>query len=185
MPPPLQRNNPNPQQRSRTLNNEAELPTKENEHFAGKSSQDLYSELRKYFKESRILNQEIGEMTTELKKLQDELEQTKTDLAKALTLIEEGKKDKSQKELRINPPSSFSGKRSEFPGFVDDFKLYLKVKRPSYDNDDKKISFVLSFFDKGEAAQWKTSFIRDKTTQDGEIELGSWDAFLTRLEEDF
>jgi hypothetical protein len=124
-------------------------------------------------------------MANELDTLKAKLEQTEKDLAKALNLIEEGKKDKSSKELRINPPSSFSGKRSEFPAFVDDYRIYLKTNGEHYDNDDKKIAFVLSFFDKGEAAQWKNSFIADKTNNDGEIEFRTWKEFRDHLEEDF
>ncbi|KAJ2911493.1 hypothetical protein MD484_g8919, partial [Candolleomyces efflorescens] len=117
--------------------------------------------------------------------MEKELEQIKAQLEEVQRQLLEAKKESSPKELRINTPTSYSGKRSEFPAFVDAFKIYLNINKNLYDTDEKKIAFVLSYFDKGEPAQWKTSFIRTKTQPDDTINLGSWSDFLKKLNDDF
>jgi hypothetical protein len=122
---------------------------------------------------------------SELAQTKETLAKTEQDLEKAMKLIEELQNKETPKELRINNPVEFSGKRSEFNNFVNSYRMYLNLNRRLYDNDEKKITYVLSYFTKGEAAQWKTSFIAEKTNDNGEIRLGTWKAFNDRLEEDF
>jgi hypothetical protein len=122
---------------------------------------------------------------SELATTKESLAKTEQELEKAMKLIEELRTRETPKELRIHNPPEFSGKRSEFAAFVDAFRMYLNLNERLYDNDDKKITFVLSYFTKGEAAQWKSSFIAEKTNDNDEIKLGTWKAFNERLEADF
>jgi hypothetical protein len=46
--------------------------------------------------------------------------------------------------------------------FMQDVFIYLKVNKTTYDNDDKKISFILSYLTGGDAAVWKQQFIQTK-----------------------
>ena len=60
-----------------------------------------------------------------------------------------------QKEIRINLPKAFSGKRTEYKRFIQDCLIYTAINRSIYDHDDKKIAFMLSFMNDGDAAAWK------------------------------
>jgi hypothetical protein len=44
----------------------------------------------------------------------------------------------------------------------------LKVNRHTYDNNDKKISFILSYLTGGNAAVWKQQFIQTKIEENEE-----------------
>jgi hypothetical protein len=64
--------------------------------------------------------------------------------------------------IKLNPPTPFTGKRSDFILFMQDVFVYLKVNKATYDNDDKKISFILSYLAGEDAAVWKQQFIQTK-----------------------
>ena len=87
-------------------------------------------------------------------------------------------------ELKLNPPKSFSGKREELDDFILDAKLYLSVNEKTYDDDKKKIAYVLSFMNEGDAKSWKGQFLRSATTPTG-LNLGLWTDFLKTLDEAF
>jgi hypothetical protein len=65
-------------------------------------------------------------------------------------------------KIRLNPPTPFTRKRSDFILFMQDVFVYLKVNKGIYNNDDKKISFILSYLTGGDAAVWKQQFIQTK-----------------------
>jgi Ty3 transposon capsid-like protein/Zinc knuckle len=93
-------------------------------------------------------------------------------------------------KIKLNPPTPFTGKRNEFILFMQDVYIYLKVNQYMYDNDDKKISFILSYLTGGDAAIWKQQFIqtkieeheRDKTE---EPDWGTYDSFVEALTKTF
>jgi hypothetical protein len=62
---------------------------------------------------------------------------------------------KASESIKLNPLTPFTGKRNEFVLFLQDVYVYLKVNRHTYDNNDKKISFILSYLTGGDAAIWK------------------------------
>jgi hypothetical protein len=59
---------------------------------------------------------------------------------------------KTSENVKLNPPTPFTGKRSDFILFMQDVFVYLKVNKVTYNNDDKKISFILSYLTGGDAA---------------------------------
>jgi hypothetical protein len=59
---------------------------------------------------------------------------------------------KTSKTVKLNPLTSFTRKRSDFILFMQDVFVYLKVNKATYDNDNKKISFILSYLSGGDAA---------------------------------
>ena len=61
-------------------------------------------------------------------------------------------------ELKLNPSKIFSGKREDFDGFLQDVILYLNINKQIYD-DDKRVSFVLSFMNEGDAKSWKAQYV--------------------------
>src|ERR1700678_1507765 len=65
------------------------------------------------------------------------------------------------KELRINPPTHFTGNRHDLDNFIQDCTLYLTLNRAVYETDEKKIIFMLSYMTEGTARAWKEAFVRD------------------------
>jgi Retrotransposon gag protein len=73
---------------------------------------------------------------------------------------------------------------------MQDIYIYLKVNQHIYNNNDKKISFILSYLTGGDAAIWKQQFIqtkieeheRDKTK---EPNWGTYKGFLDALKKTF
>jgi len=57
----------------------------------------------------------------------------------------------SDKELRINPPKVFDGNRDNFIPFIQDAWVYLSLNDKSYNTNQKKIIYVLSFMNEGTA----------------------------------
>ena len=66
---------------------------------------------------------------------------------------------KSAAEVKLNPPKVFSGKRTELNKFLQDVLVYLTVNKEVYNNDEKKIAYLLSFMMEGDAASWKEEFL--------------------------
>jgi hypothetical protein len=60
------------------------------------------------------------------------------------------------KELNLNKPDAFDGNRDGFKKFLQNVE---DVNHETYNNDLRKIAFVLSFMATGSAATWKTQFI--------------------------
>ena len=93
-----------------------------------------------------------------------------------------------QKEICINLPKAFSGKRTEFKRFIQDCLIYTVINRSIYDHDDKKIAFVLSFMNDGDAATWKEECISrmmNEAGPDGELTFGTFKDFQKSLEKAF
>ena len=55
------------------------------------------------------------------------------------------KKPAETKEVKLNPPRPFVGKRTDLNRFLQDIFVYLMINKDHYDTDEKKIGFVLSF----------------------------------------
>jgi hypothetical protein len=71
-------------------------------------------------------------------------------------------------KIKLNPLTPFTGKRNKFVLFMQDVYVYLEVNQYVYDNDDKKISFILSYLTGGDAAIWKQQFIQMKIEENKE-----------------
>ena len=84
------------------------------------------------------------------------------------------------KELWINVLQSFNGDRKKYKVFQNAIVLYLTINRHIYDNDEKKIGFVLSYLNDKEAAQWHEAWI-EKETRGGRIWFPTFQTFLTKL----
>jgi Domain of unknown function (DUF4939) len=65
----------------------------------------------------------------------------------------------SSKELNLNKPDTFNGDRDNFKEFLQNVKVYMDVNHEMYNNDLRKIAFVLSFMTIGSSATWKAQFI--------------------------
>jgi Ty3 transposon capsid-like protein/Zinc knuckle len=65
------------------------------------------------------------------------------------------------KELNLNKPKPFDGNRDNFKEFLQNVEVYMDVNHETYNNDLRKITFVLSFMATGLAATWKAQFIKE------------------------
>jgi len=88
------------------------------------------------------------------------------------------------KELCINLPKPFDGNRSKLQRFTQDCAVYLMINQKVYDDDDKKIAFVLSLLESGEPAMWKEQFIR--SCMDGDsIDFPMYEEFMAAFKKAF
>jgi hypothetical protein len=51
--------------------------------------------------------------------------------------------DSKVKEVKLDPPKPFNGKRENLWKFVQEGELYLMINKKIYDDDLKKIGFFL------------------------------------------
>jgi Ty3 transposon capsid-like protein/Zinc knuckle len=88
------------------------------------------------------------------------------------------------REVKLNPPKPFTGKREDLKKFLQDTSLYILVNDKIYDTDVKKIAFTLSFMNEGDAASWKEQLLEDAMALPS-LDLGTWKEFKENLEEAF
>ena len=93
------------------------------------------------------------------------------------------------KEIKLNYPKPFSGKRENLKKFIQDCNLYLLVNKKTYDNDLARIAFILALMNDGDAAAWKEQFLDQATAittqNNADIDLGNFKTFVKSLEETF
>jgi Ty3 transposon capsid-like protein len=65
------------------------------------------------------------------------------------------------KELNLNKPEAFNGNRDGFKKFLQNVEVYMDVNHETYNNNLRKIVFVLSFMATGSAATWRTQFMEE------------------------
>ena len=82
---------------------------------------------------------------------------TKNEMASTEQIIVDSEKKSS--ELKLNQPKPFTGKQTEFDGFLQDVELYLDINEDIYNTDKKKIEYALSFMNEDDAKSWKGQFI--------------------------
>jgi hypothetical protein len=88
------------------------------------------------------------------------------------------------REVKMNPPKPFTGKREDLKKFLQDTSLYILVNDKIYDTDVKKIAFALSFMNEGDAASWKEQILEEAMALPS-LDLGTWKQFKDNLEEAF
>ena len=75
-------------------------------------------------------------------------------------------------------PKIFSDKWTDLNKFIQDVTLYLTVNREVYNNDEKKITFLLLYMTEGDAMSWKEEFLVQKIDEadkaDKDLALGSY-----------
>jgi Domain of unknown function (DUF4939) len=65
------------------------------------------------------------------------------------------------KKLNLNKPKAFNGNRDGFEEFLQNVEVYMDVNHETYNNNLRKIAFVLSSMTTGSAAIWKAQFIEE------------------------
>src|SRR5271155_1930385 len=96
---------------------------------------------------------------------------------------------KDPKEIKLNYPKAFSGKRESLKKFIQDCSLYLLVNRKTYNNVLARITFVLPLMNEGDTAVWKEQMIdkamADAITKNTELDLGTYKDFEKSLNKTF
>ena len=67
----------------------------------------------------------------------------------------------SSKEVKMVMPREFSGKQTDLNRFIMSCMAHLVVNKDIYHTDKKKIGFLLSLLNDGEAGAWKEQFIQE------------------------
>jgi Ty3 transposon capsid-like protein len=93
------------------------------------------------------------------------------------------------KELNLNKPEAFNGNRDGFKEFLQNVEVYIDVSHKTYNNNLRKIAFVLSFMTTGSATTWKAQFIEEAYAKpapaNSNDRLGTYTQFRKDLVEAF
>ena len=95
--------------------------------------------------------------------------------------------DKKNKSIKLNLPKAFDGSRDKFRKFLQTTKIYLGINKKVYDDDLKKIGFILSFMTEGQAEAWADQFVEEAQTQHPrpDLDLGTYEKFQKTLKATF
>jgi len=64
----------------------------------------------------------------------------------------------TQKEVKMNMPTPFTGDRKKLEEFLIETNMYLTMNEDTYNNNSRQIIFALSFMKDRTAGSWKQSF---------------------------
>ena len=88
----------------------------------------------------------------------------------------------TQKEVKMNTLTPFTGDRKKLEEFLIETDMYLTMNEDTYNNDNRQIIFTLSFMKDGTAGSWKQLFWTQARENNN---LGTWDEFKRALRELF
>ena len=88
-------------------------------------------------------------------------------------------------KLQIGTPKAYNSSLETSRQWLNTVQLYLLVNEDVYNNDDKKIVFVLSYMTKGSALTWAATFCENSVDATGTVTLGMYLNFVTKFNEDF
>jgi len=69
------------------------------------------------------------------------------------------------KEIKMNTPTPFTGKREKLEEFLIELEMYLAMNADIYNTDQRKIIFTLSFMKEETAGSWKQSYWKQTQEQ--------------------
>ena len=95
--------------------------------------------------------------------------------------------DKKNRSVKLNLPKSFDGNQDKFRKFLQTANIYLGINKKVYDDDLKKIGFILSFMTEGQAEAWADQFVEEAQTQHPgpDLDLGTYEEFQKTLKTTF
>ena len=88
-------------------------------------------------------------------------------------------------ELRIGTPEAYDDSFKTSRQWLNTIQLYLLINEDVYNNNDKKITFVLSYMTKGSALTWAATYQENSVDATGTVTLGIYVNFITKFNEDF
>ena len=86
------------------------------------------------------------------------------------------------KEIKMNTPTPFTGKREKLEEFLIELKMYLAMNADIYNTDQRRIIFTLSFMKEETAESWKQSYWRQTQEQ---MQPWDWTIFKNALSTSF
>ena len=94
--------------------------------------------------------------------------------------------DNKNGSVKLNLPKAFDGNRDKFRKFLQTAEIYLSINKV-YNNDLKKIGFILSFMTEGQAKAWADQFVEEARTQNPgpDLDLGTYEEFVKTLKATF
>ena len=95
--------------------------------------------------------------------------------------------DNKNRSVQLNLLKAFDGNRDKFRKFLQTAEIYLGINKKVYDNDLKKIGFILSFMTEGQAEAWADQFVEEARTQNPgpNLDLGTYEEFVKTLKATF
>ena len=88
-------------------------------------------------------------------------------------------------ELRISTPEAYDGSFETSRQCLNAVQLYLLINEDIYNNNDKKIVFILSYMTKGFALTWAATFWENSVNTTGTVILGTYVNFIAKFNKDF
>jgi len=88
----------------------------------------------------------------------------------------------TQKEVKMNTPTPFTGDRKKLEEFLIETDMYLSMNEDTYNTNQRQIIFALSFMKDGTAGPWKQSFWTQARESNN---LGTWAQFKKALKDSF
>ena len=88
-------------------------------------------------------------------------------------------------ELQIGIPEAYDGSFETSRQWLNAVQLYLLMNEDVYNNDNKKITFILSYMTKGSALTWTATFRENSVDATGTITLETYPNFITKFNKDF
>ena len=87
-------------------------------------------------------------------------------------------------ELKLGQPPSFDGTSEKARGWFNNTQLYLLVNKEIYNDNDRKITFALSFMREGSAALWALTET-EAALKRNPPNFGTWQNFLDKFSASF
>jgi Ty3 transposon capsid-like protein len=88
------------------------------------------------------------------------------------------------KELNLNKPKAFNGNQDGFKEFLKNVEVYIDINHETYNNDLRKIAFVLSFMMTESAVTWKAQFIKEAYAKPTPANPNDWLGTYTQFKKD-
>ena len=139
----------------------------------------VLSEPAEHLYKTLLEQRNLPGVTTALNKEKTKTKSTNKQTEMATMVIDPTLNGKLTK-LKLSPPKSFMRKRGELDEFIQDVCLYININEGIYDTNKKKIRYVLSFMNEGDAKSWKKQFLRNAQMTTG-LDLGTWNNFIKDL----
>ena len=95
--------------------------------------------------------------------------------------------DNKNRSVKLNLPKAFDGNQDKFRKFLQTAEIYLGINKKVYDDDLKKIGFILSFMTEGQAEAWADQFVEEARTQNPgpDLDLRTYEEFVKTLKVTF
>ena len=95
----------------------------------------------------------------------------------------------SPKEVKLRMPDDFDGAKEKVHTFLNNVRAFLRANPAMYQDDERKILFMLALMNKGPAETWKNTFIDNAETIDPSTGVskgyGTWNSFIDSFKTTF